>query len=90
MVEHAPDPELSADIERSRQRLADDTEPIQLSNEFAQVIVKKVYTKKGERLQIESPKLDYSIRIDAIGLESLTWQDEELFSELLETPYGPE
>lgn len=88
MTDQEPDP--GSDLERSRRRRDDDTEPIQLSNEFAQVIVKKVYTKKGERLQIESPKLDYSIRIDAIALESLTWQDEELFSELLETPYGPE
>lgn len=68
----------------------DVAEQFQVSNEFAQVQVRKVYTDKGERIELESPKLGYSIRIDPIALESLTWQDASLFSDLLETPYGPE
>jgi hypothetical protein len=64
-------------------------DPIQIVNEFAQVEIQKVKTKKGERLEIRSPKLGYSIRLDAIDLESLSWQEPEKFDELLEEPYGP-
>ena len=60
-----------------------------IANEFAEVTVAKVTTPRGERLEIESPNLGYRIRLDAVALESLTWQDSELFSELLEEPYGP-
>lgn len=61
-----------------------------LSNEFATVVVRKVRTGNGVRLEIESPKLDYTIRLDPLELESLSWQDKESFSKFLETPFGPE
>jgi hypothetical protein len=61
-----------------------------IGNEFAFVRVRKVYTRNGERLQIQAPKMNYEILLDPIELESLTWQDHELFSRLLETPFGPE
>lgn len=64
-------------------------EPLLISNEFAEVLVKKVKTGKGVRLEIEAPKKGESIRLDALSLESLTWQDESLFSTFLETPHGP-
>jgi hypothetical protein len=63
---------------------------IQIANEFTTVQVRKVYTRNGERLEIESKKLGFVIRLDAMQLESLTWQQPELFSKLLETPLGPE
>lgn len=59
-------------------------------NEFTEVKVRKVYTKKGERLEIVAPKVGYSIRLDALALEGLSWQDRETISGFLETPYGPE
>lgn len=61
-----------------------------LSNEFATVVVRKVNTRNGQRLEIESPKLGRSIRVDPLELESLTWQDHSTFSEMLEMPFGPE
>jgi hypothetical protein len=64
-------------------------EPIEIANEFAFVRVRKVLTRNGERLEIESPKLGYSIHLDPLELESLTWQPKETFSRFLETPYGP-
>lgn len=64
-------------------------EPSQVVNEFAQVEIQKVKTRKGERLEIRSPKLGYSFRLDALDLESLSWQEPEKFDELLEEPYGP-
>jgi hypothetical protein len=65
-------------------------ESLQIGNEFATIRVQKVLTRNGERLEIHSQRLGYSIRLDPLELESLTWQTSELFSKLLETPYGPE
>lgn len=64
-------------------------EPLEISNEFAQVTVAKVLTRCGERVEISSPKLGRLIRLDALELESLTWQTSETFSKFLETPFGP-
>ena len=64
-------------------------EKIRISNEFAVVFLSKVNTRNGERLLIESPKLGYSIALDPLELESLTWQETEVFSKFLETPHGP-
>jgi hypothetical protein len=61
-----------------------------IGNEFTSVRVRMVRTRNGERLEIRSPKLGLSIRLDPLELESLTWQDAKTFSRLLETPYGPE
>lgn len=65
-------------------------EPVEIANEFARVQVAKVWTRNGERLEIVAPRLGYAIRLDAIQLESLTWQRPERLSRLLEEPYGPE
>jgi hypothetical protein len=64
--------------------------PLTIANEFTTIHVRKVHTRNGERLEVTSPKLGYSIRLDPLELEALTWQQPELFSDLLETPYGPE
>lgn len=61
-----------------------------LSNEFTSVIIEKVQTGNGERLRITSPRLGYSIDLDPLELEALTWQTVETFSLLLQTPYGPD
>jgi hypothetical protein len=62
---------------------------VEVINEFAAVRVRKVYTRNGERLEIASQRLGYTIQLDAVALESLTWQDMETFSKFLETPLGP-
>lgn len=63
--------------------------PVDIANEFARVSVAKVWTPNGERLEIIAPRLGYAIRLDAIQLESLTWQTPERLSRLLEEPFGP-
>lgn len=63
--------------------------PMVIANEFAEVMVRRVHTRNGVRLEISSPRMDTSIRLDALELESLTWQDPEIFSEFLEEPFGP-
>lgn len=52
--------------------------------------VRKVMTRNGARLEIKSVRLGFSIQLDALALESLTWQRPETFSKFLETPYGPD
>jgi len=61
-----------------------------VGNEFAFVKLRKVHTRNGERLEIESPRAGHTIRLDAMELESLTWQTPETFSAFLETPFGPD
>lgn len=63
---------------------------VQIANEFTTAQVRKVWTRNGERLEIRSTKMGTSIRLDPLELESLTWQDTETFSALLQDPYGPE
>jgi hypothetical protein len=62
---------------------------VEVINEFATVRVRKVETRNGTRLEISSQRLGYTIQLDAMALESLTWQPMETFSRLLETPLGP-
>lgn len=64
-------------------------ETFEIGNEFARVRVTKVWTHNGERLEIEATRLSYTTRLDAIQLESLTWQTPETLSRLLEDPFGP-
>ncbi|HZR99804.1 MAG TPA: dihydrodiol dehydrogenase [Chloroflexota bacterium] len=62
--------------------------PLVIANEFATVTIEKVATRNGERLRISSPRLNTSIELDALALESLTWQPPETFSRFLEQPFG--
>lgn len=68
----------------------DDEPGILIANEFAAVVVRKVSTRNGERLEIRSLGKDSSIRLDAIALEALTWSDALEVGRALETPMGPE
>ncbi|MEA2323714.1 MAG: hypothetical protein QOD81_3564 [Solirubrobacteraceae bacterium] len=61
-----------------------------LANEFAEVRVRMVQTRNGVRLEIAAPKLERSVLLDPVELESLTWQTPETFSSFLVTPFGPE
>lgn len=62
---------------------------IVIRNEFAEVAVRKVRTRNGERLQIRSLRRGGDVLLDSIELESLTWQTPETFSKLLSTSIGP-
>jgi hypothetical protein len=71
-------------------RQALEEEPvITVANEFATIVVRRVRTRNGVRLRISSPRLDSAIDLDAMALESLTWQTPETFSRFLSTPFGP-
>ncbi len=62
---------------------------IEISNEFATALVRKVQTRNGARLEIFAPKMEHRVYLDALLLESLSWQTPETLSELLESPFGP-
>lgn len=62
--------------------LAGETE-YPIFNEFARVIVRKVYTRNGERLEIRAPHFEAVARLDPLQLESLARRDTELLIQLL-------
>jgi hypothetical protein len=62
---------------------------IKIANEYATITVRKISTRNGERLEIRSNGLDLQIRLDALQLESLTWQNIDLFSKFLAQPLEP-
>jgi hypothetical protein len=63
-------------------------EGVELSNEFATVIVRTVRTANGVRLEIEAPDRGRTVRLCPLELESLTWQPPEVFSAMLSNPVG--
>ena len=54
-------------------------EAIEIANEFAYVHVRKVHTRNGERLEIESPRRNSLIRLDPLELEAIACKDDESF-----------
>lgn len=63
---------------------------IVISNEFATVVVRKVQTRNGERLEIVAPGSGRSVHLDSLVLESLTWSDPLELGRGLATPFGPQ
>jgi hypothetical protein len=61
-----------------------DDEPLLIANEFAEVLVRRVLTRNGMRLEISSPRTATTVRLDPLELESLTKQTPEFYSDLLE------
>jgi len=61
-----------------------------LSNEYAQVHVRRLRSPGQSTLQIRAPKKREQIQIDAVALGGLASQDHMLFTEFLEQPHGPE
>lgn len=77
-------------VERSEVREADEYPadggndgPIVIANEFADVVVRRVHTRNGVRLDIWSPRRGTRIRLDAVALDCLSYQQPELITELL-------
>lgn len=63
---------------------------IKIKNGYTTVIIQRVDTGNGERISIRSPKLGLETKLDPLQLESLCWQDKEIFSGFLQDPFGPE
>ena len=57
----------------SQPELVQDGPELLIANEFAEVVVRKLLTRNGVRLEIRSPKGGYCVRLDALELEALSW-----------------
>jgi hypothetical protein len=62
--------------------VVDSGESFGIGNEFTGVMVRKVWTKQGERLELSVPKKGYRIMLDAMQLEIVAAQDPGRFTEL--------
>ena len=58
----------------------------EISNKNAVVLVRKVRTRNGVRLEIYSPETDRRVYLDPLLIESLAWQTPETFSDTLQDP----
>lgn len=77
----------------SDHELADDGverggEQFGIANEFTGVLVRKVWTKQGERLELDVPSKGYHALLDAMQLEIVAAQDPEKFTELFQIKLG--
>jgi len=64
-------------------------EPIAIANEFSEVRVRRVDTRNGSRLLVESPKSGQWVALDPLEIEALTWQNTATFSAMIGNPFGP-
>lgn len=64
-------------------------DPIIVANEFSEVRVRRVQTRNGARLLVESPKSGQWVSLCPLELEALTWQSTATFSAMIGNPYGP-
>lgn len=62
--------------------------PIVIANEFADVVVRKVETRNGVRLEIWSPRRGTCVRYDAVALDVLSYQEPEFITKLLSRTPG--
>lgn len=66
-----------------------DEGPIVISNEFAEVVVTRVRSRNGVRLDIWSPRRGSRIQLDAVALDCLSFQPPEVITAMLaEHPSG--
>lgn len=54
-------------------------EPLTVRGSGRRVDVTRIHTPKGMRLEIRSPYWERRVRLDALALESISWQDEATF-----------
>ncbi|MFC9433729.1 hypothetical protein [Nocardia sp. NPDC057030] len=64
-------------------------ESLRVANEFAEVNVRRVQTRNGARLLIESPKSGKWVCLCPLELEALTWQNTATFSAMIGNPFQP-
>ena len=83
---HAENPDADEVLEIPRDGGNDG--PIVVANEFADVVVRKVETRNGVRLELWSPRRGTSVRYDAVALDVLSYQDPEFITKLLSRTPG--
>lgn len=64
--------------------------PIVIANEFNDVVVRRVRTRNGTRLEILSPRRGTRVLLDAVILDCLSYQPPETFTEMLQRTPRPD
>ena len=64
-------------------------EPLTLANEFTEVVVRRVDTRNGSRLLIQSPRSGQWVTLDALEVEALTWQNSRTLTAMVGNTYAP-
>lgn len=72
-----------------RGRPGEQGEPIVIGNEFAEVSVRRVETRNGSRLLVESPRSGQWVTLCPLEVEALTWQNPQTFSRMIGKPAAP-
>ncbi|MEU6661979.1 hypothetical protein [Streptomyces sp. NPDC046821] len=57
--------------------------PVIIANEFADVVIRKVETRNGMRLEIWSPRRGSRVLLDAVALDCLSFQEPGFITEML-------
>lgn len=63
-------------------------DPIGIANEFTGVLVRKMLTRNGERLEVTTPKSGHRVLLDAMQLEIISTLKPEAFTELIARRLG--
>ncbi|AFK20975.1 hypothetical protein E6P09_17605 (plasmid) [Haloferax mediterranei ATCC 33500] len=76
---------LSSDVLVVQQNPDDgeSTEIAHITNEFGHVEVRTAERAESAWLELVATKLGFVTRLNAVALESITWQDQDTFTELL-------
>jgi len=72
-------------VEPNDEHYIEVVEETEIRGDDAVVLARHIKTPKGERLELREG--EDKLRVDALGLESLTWQDLDVFSEFLGYEY---
>lgn len=64
-------------------------EPLTVSNEFTEAVVRRVDTRNGSRLLITAPKSGRWITLDALEVEALTWQNAHTLAAMVGNVNAP-
>ena len=61
---------------------------VDIYTEFADVVVRKMATRNGVRLELWSPRRGTCVRLDAVALDVLSYQEPEFITDLLRRTPG--
>jgi hypothetical protein len=64
-------------------------DPLSVANEFTEVVVCRVDTRNGSRLLISAPRSGQWITLDALEIESLTWQNPRTLAAMVGNSHAP-
>lgn len=85
----SPQRQLPTEVHFGNDEVVAESGWIEIGNEFATILCRRVMTRDGARLQIHVPRRELSVFLDVAILEGLVGKTAESLSLLLETPLEP-